>query len=199
MTRNQSAAAGDPSGLDRDGLLALVRDLQVQLAERQAAIDRLEARLAELQPRASQPAAPARASAMKPVAGADYTIVFDGGSLGNPGKGYGSYQIVDRTGGVLAAETLQYGDRVSNNSAEYRSLIAALERLLDHLGPTADASSVAIRGDSQLVVKQVNGLWKVNAVDLKPFHRRASDLMRAFGRADLQWHRRNHSVRVLGH
>gem|GEM_PF-285360 len=199
MTRNDTPGASDPTGLDRDGLLALVHEMQARLDDRQATIDRLEARLAELQPRAPRPAAPARTPSMKPVSGADYTIVFDGGSLGNPGKGYGSYQIVDRAGDVLAGETLQYGDNVSNNSAEYRSLIAALERLQDHLGPTAEASSVAIRGDSQLVVKQVNGLWKVNAADLRPFHRRACDLMRAFGRADLQWHRRNHSVRVLGH
>jgi len=58
--------------------------------------------------------------------GADYTITFDGGSLGNPGKGYGSYELRTATqtkGDVIRKE---FGDRQTNNEAEYKTLIAAL-------------------------------------------------------------------------
>ncbi|CAA9549361.1 MAG: hypothetical protein AVDCRST_MAG49-1636 [uncultured Thermomicrobiales bacterium] len=127
-----------------------------------------------------------------------FEIVFDGGALGNPGKGYGSYRIAGPDG-VVAHDRLDYGDGITNNQAEYRTLIAALERLAQHVGPDAPATTVAVRGDSNLVVNQVLGRWKVKHPDLQPLHRRAVGLLRAFGRSDVQWHRRDASVRVLGH
>jgi len=135
--------------------------------------------------------------AAKPVGGFDYTIVFDGGSLGNPGKGYGSFQIVDRTG-VVAAERLDFGDGVTNNQAEFRTLIRALETLREHLGGGAPAS-VAVRGDSQLVINTVNGSWKARHPELIPLRDRAVALLRGFSRTDVAWQRRSASVRVLGH
>jgi ribonuclease HI len=203
VTRDDSARIGasDPSLLDRDGLLALVRDLESAIDRQRTIIDRQEGRIAELESslpgRAVQPPKPARA--MKPVAGADYTIVFDGGSINNPGRGYGSFQIVDQAGSIVAADKLDYGMGVSNNAAEYRSLIAALERLQDLAGTNARSSAVAIRGDSQLVIRQVKGEWKVNKVDLKPLNGRARELLAAFGSTDVQWHGRDKSVRILGH
>ena len=129
---------------------------------------------------------------------AGYRIVFDGGALGNPGKGYGSYQITGPDG-VLAHDKLDYPGLVTNNQAEYRTLIAALETLQRHLGTAAPATAVAVNGDSQLVVNQVNGTWKVRHPDLQPLHARAVALLRDFGRAEVVWHRRAASVRVLGH
>ncbi len=133
----------------------------------------------------------------KPVAGADFTIVFDGGSIGNPGRGYGSYQIVGGEG-IVAQRRLEYGNRVTNNQAEYRTLIHALEDLLGRV-VSADKVPIAVRGDSKLVIEQVNGRWKVNHPDLRPLHARAVELLRSFGRKDVAWHRRDASVRVLGH
>jgi probable phosphoglycerate mutase len=132
------------------------------------------------------------------AATAEYAIVFDGGALGNPGKGYGSFQILGADG-VVAHERLEYGDRVTNNQAEYRTLIAALERLQALVPGAVSGVAVRVRGDSSLVVNQVNGRWKVKHPDLQPLHRRAVELLRGFGRADVQWHRRDASVRVLGH
>ena len=59
---------------------------------------------------------------------ADYTIIFDGGSRGNPGEGYGSYEL--RTRAERQIERLTFGDHVTNNEAEYRTLIAALRDVL---------------------------------------------------------------------
>ena len=131
----------------------------------------------------------------------DYTIVFDGGSKGNPGRGYGSYEIAARTG-ERKQKRLEFGDRVTNNEAEYRTLIAALEDLTAMIarhGRQPADYSVRIRGDSQLVIQQVGGRWKVNHPNLRPLHARARALLARFGRSDLAWHARANSVRTLGH
>lgn len=128
-------------------------------------------------------------------------MVFDGGSLGNPGKGYGSFAITG-PGGYAAKEKLVYGDyseRVTNNEAEYLTLIAALDRLAGDLGEQARQSRVSVRGDSQLVISQLRGAWKVRKEELKPLHYRASTLLDRFGRFELTWHPRAESVKILGH
>ncbi len=131
--------------------------------------------------------------------GQAYSIVFDGGSLGNPGHGYGSYQI-EGPEGILAHDQLHYdGDRVTNNQAEYLTLIRALERLRRHLEGRVGSTSVSVRGDSSLVINQVRGRWKVKHPDLQPLHRQAVDLLKGFASTDVAWHRREKSVKVLGH
>src|SRR3954470_12820858 len=89
---------------------------------------------------------------------ADYTIIFDGGSKGNPGQGYGSYQITRASDGKARLRRLDYpGDSTTNNEAEYLTLINALEELtagIQKAGHDPRAFSVEIQGDSQLVLKQ---------------------------------------------
>lgn len=137
-------------------------------------------------------------STARPSAAAAYEIVFDGGALGNPGKGYGSFLI--RFGDVeIARERLDYEGRVTNNQAEYRTLIAALARLSRDLGDEAAGATVLIGGDSLLVINQVNGSWKVKNAELQPLRQQVVDHLRAFGRTSLVWHRRDRSVRELGH
>lgn len=128
----------------------------------------------------------------------EYKIVFDGGSLGNPGKGYGSY-VIHGPDGYRVHERLTYGDDVTNNQAEYRTLIAALQRLRHDCPGSDKAMRVAVRGDSQLVINQVNGRWKVRNPGLAPLHREAVSLLHDFGAHDVSWHPRANSVRVLGH
>jgi ribonuclease HI len=130
-----------------------------------------------------------------------FRVVFDGGSLGNPGRGYGSFAITGPAG-YAATEKLSYedrGDRVTNNEAEYLTLIAALERLAKDLGERARQSRVSVRGDSQLVISQLGGTWKVRKEELKPLHYQASVLLDRFGRYELRWHPRKESVKILGH
>jgi ribonuclease HI len=128
-----------------------------------------------------------------------YEIVFDGGSLGNPGLGYGSYEITSEGAVLHRVERQEFGQGVTNNQAEYRSLIGALAWLLDHLGDAARTATVSVNGDSQLVLNQLDGKWKVKNEGLKPFFAEASSLRKRFGRVTLTWHDRSNSVRRLGH
>ena len=193
----------------REELLALVKRQQATIAQKDALIALQQAQLVQQVDSASPlggrafsrrgatpDAAPNHATAN--ASGSAFTIVFDGGSLGNPGKGYGSFQIGGE-GGVVAHEKLDFGDRVTNNQAEYQTLIGALERLAVLLEDRAKTATVTINGDSSLVINQVTGRWKVKHPELQPLHRRAVALLGQFGKTDLHWHGRAASVRVLGH
>lgn len=130
-----------------------------------------------------------------------FTIVFDGGSKGNPGRGYGSFRLYGPNGDLAHSE-LTYdhlGNRITNNQAEYLTLIGALEKLSEILGDRAVNAEVIVNGDSLLVINQLLGSWKVRKAELQPLHRRASELLRKFGRRQLVWHDRSNSVRILGH
>ena len=130
---------------------------------------------------------------------ARYEIVFDGGSLGNPGRGYGSYEITSNGSVLRPVHREEYGDNVTNNQAEYRALIAALRWLADTLGPDRAFAKVLVNGDSQLVVNQIMGKWKVKNEGLRPYWQEARELMAAFAEVQLVWHDRSNSVRRLGH
>ena len=173
----------DPKGCTKEDLLELVEDLQRALAVR------LRRPLpAPSPPRRSPPA----------IAGSDYTVVFDGGSLGNPGLGYGTFEVVTATGSV-AGERIEFGDGMTNNQAEFRALIAGLEAALAIAGQKAMSQSVAVRGDSQLVIRGLTGEWKVKHPGLQPLHRQAKVLLDRFGSVDLAWHPRRESVKAFGH
>lgn len=131
----------------------------------------------------------------------DYIITFDGGSKGNPGLGYGSYELRTSTG-RSRVERLDFGDNVTNNEAEYRTLLHALEDLratLTRAGKDPRQYRVLVVGDSQLVVNQVNGLWKVKHAGLRPLFVSAKTAIAAFGQVRLAWHPRAQSVATLGH
>lgn len=132
----------------------------------------------------------------------DYTLIFDGGSLGNPGQGYGSYALTRNTDGKQRLERLEFGDEMTNNVAEYKSLIAGLADILDTIeGAGRDPSefSIEVRGDSRLVLNQTAGEWKVKKRHLRPLCDRARELLEHFGQFELTWQEREASVDVLGH
>ena len=127
-------------------------------------------------------------------------LTFDGGSKGNPGHGYGSFHLACE-GQEQVLERLDYGATppVTNNQAEYLTLIRGLERLQVVRGTDARTTVVVVRGDSLLVINQLLGRWKVNNLGLQPLHRQARELLALFGKRELLWHARQNSVRVLGH
>ena len=131
----------------------------------------------------------------------EYQITFDGGSLGNPGKGYGSYRIevAGRPRPVVRLDYSANGEIVTNNQAEYRTLIAALEEIRNEVNGAADKTPLRVIGDSKLVLEQVAGRWKVKHPDLRPLHATATELIRSFGEVALEWRGRNWAVSVLGH
>ena len=129
---------------------------------------------------------------------ADYLLVFDGGSKGNPGAGYGSYALFEggRPGTV---RRLDFPDVTTNNEAEYLTLLAALDELLKQLGPRAAASTLEVRGDSALVLQQVQGHWKVKEERLRPLRDNVRARLRRLGKWRVVQQPREDSVRVLGH
>jgi len=129
---------------------------------------------------------------------ASYEIVFDGGSLGNPGKGYGSYEITSG-GRVLRHQREEYGNNVTNNQAEYLTLIRALQWLDQLLEGNRSRATVLINGDSKLVLNQVQGLWKINNAQLRPLAMQVRDLLQGYRKSSLVWHARANSVKRLGH
>ena len=132
---------------------------------------------------------------------ADYIITFDGGSKGNPGRGYGSYELRTATG-RRRIERLEHGDYITNNQAEYRSLLASLTDLRDTIaraGKDPRAYQVLVLGDSQLVINQLNGFWKLKDPDLRPWFVQIKTLVADFGQVRFVWHPRARSVATLGH
>jgi ribonuclease HI len=131
----------------------------------------------------------------------EYSIVFDGGAIGNPGHGYGSFEIIG-PGGVHVLERLEFGEkgeRMTNNEAEYLTLIISLERLLSMVKEDPKQVSVSIHGDSALVINQVNGTWKIKKPHLQKLRDQVVGLLNQFGGFELQWHSRLNSVWILGH
>ncbi len=133
---------------------------------------------------------------------ADYTLIFDGGSLGNPGPGYGSYVLIRNGDGKQRLERVDFGENMTNNVAEYRTLIAGLEDIvgvIEQAGRDPAEFSIEVRGDSRLVLNQVAGKWKVKQPHLRPLCDRARELLVRFGKLELRWQERAESVDVLGH
>lgn len=131
----------------------------------------------------------------------DYVIVFDGGSQGNPGPGYGSYRIRTR-GGREDLRRLTFDGAMTNNEAEYRTLIAALDDLISRIrraGKDPSAFTVEIRGDSRLVLAQLQGTFRVRAPHLHPLWEAARERLRQFRAVKLVWQPRRASLAELGH
>jgi ribonuclease HI len=132
----------------------------------------------------------------------DYVLVFDGGSKGNPGLGYGSYEITRVLDGARRLEKLSFGDGYTNNEAEYDTLAAALEDLLariDQAGRNADEFRLEVRGDSALVINQLQGRWKAKEPRMRERRDRCRRLLSRLGTVQLIAQPREESVRILGH
>ena len=115
------------------------------------------------------------------------TAYIDGGARGNPGPaGYGVH-IVDADGRVMAE--LHEGIGIAtNNVAEYRGLLAALEWALEH-GHTR----MHIKSDSLLLVQQIKGIYRVKHAGLQPLHAKARQLMSRIGAVTIEHVRREHN------
>ena len=94
-------------------------------------------------------------------------VHVDGGARGNPGPAAAACVISSPAGEVLG-EHAQLLGTVTNNVAEYRALLLGLEQARE-LG----ASEIEVVGDSELIAKQVRGIYKVKHEAMKPLHREA--------------------------
>lgn len=101
-----------------------------------------------------------------------YLANIDGAARGNPGPA--SYAVVMRDpAGKIVLELAKRLGRETNNVAEYYALIAALDFAINHR-----ITALRIRSDSELLVRQMLGRYKVKSPDLKPLHERATRMSR---------------------
>lgn len=110
---------------------------------------------------------------------------IDGGARGNPGPaGYGAHVVAD-PGGETVAEIYGFLGTTTNNIAEYAALLALLEHVAG-LQPR----SLLIRSDSELLVRQINGQYRVKDSGLKVLHGEARRLMAALPHVTIEHVRR---------
>jgi ribonuclease HI len=100
-------------------------------------------------------------------------LYFDGASRGNPGPAAIGWVLVSGDG--IVAEAGERIGRATNNQAEYRALIRGLEAARDY-----GFDHLAIRGDSELIVKQVTGEWDANDPTLREHRVTARELLAGF-------------------
>jgi ribonuclease HI len=109
----------------------------------------------------------------KPAAAA-YRANIDGGSRGNPGPA--AYGVVIRDArGEIVARLKKYIGRATNNVAEYYALITTMDYAQSH-----GIRALRIESDSELLVKQMRGQYKVKSADLQPLFERAKKMSQAF-------------------
>lgn len=138
---------------------------------------------------------------MSPEGGPVIRILFDGGSRGNPGPGYGSYHI-QFPDGHRETVRLDFGRRMTNNEAEYHALLAALEDLAGRLrgeGKSPGEFVLEIRGDSALVISQLTGQWKARNPRMRALRDRVRERLETFGGYRLERVPRGVVLRYLGH
>ncbi|MBI5411686.1 ribonuclease HI family protein [Candidatus Peregrinibacteria bacterium] len=102
-------------------------------------------------------------------------LFVDGGARGNPGLGGGGF-VVFRDGKIVLKGERFFG-KVTNNQAEYQALIHALKQVKEKIG----TPEIRCFMDSQLVVEQLNGRYKVKSPNVKPLFLEVQQLIGQFG------------------
>ncbi len=110
----------------------------------------------------------------------DATLFADGGSRGNPGPAASAAVLLDGAGQRIQ-EVGAYLGVATNNVAEWTALLLGLEAAAER-----GIRRLAVRLDSELVVKQLRGEYRVKHADLQPLYKRAVTLLRRFEEVDVQ-------------
>jgi ribonuclease HI len=111
----------------------------------------------------------------------------DGGSRGNPGPA-GAGFVIERDGEIICRGGRFLGSQ-TNNVAEYEALIWGLENVA-----AIGSSEVVVYADSELLVKQINGTYRVKNEGLRPLFRRAVVLLKGFSRTTVEHVRREQNA-----
>ncbi len=115
------------------------------------------------------------------------TLFTDGGSRGNPGPAASGAVLVGPDGRILH-EVGHFLGIATNNVAEWTAVQLGLEAALEH-----GVASLAVRMDSELVVRQLSGEYRVKHPDLQPLHSRVKSLLRKFSHVDIAHVRRENN------
>ena len=103
-------------------------------------------------------------------------VHVDGGARGNPGPAAAA-AVLSTPDGDVVDEAHEYLGVATNNVAEYRGLLLGLQR-----ARALGADEVEVVNDSELVAKQVNGLYKVKHPDMRPLHAESLAALQSFAR-----------------
>jgi ribonuclease HI len=103
---------------------------------------------------------------------------IDGGSRGNPGPAAAGFTLADSSGTRLQAKAFFLGE-TTNNVAEYTSFLKALEA-----AKQIQAERLTVYSDSELLVKHINGQYKVKSEQIRPLFQKAVELLHGFK----SWH-----------
>jgi len=103
----------------------------------------------------------------------EYSLYFDGKAVPNPGKG--SAAAVFYGNDVILFEVGKYLEKTTNNQAEYLGLIIGLKECLKR-----GHRNIKVYGDSNLVIEQSAGRWKVNHINLIDLHSTVKELVKQF-------------------
>lgn len=116
-----------------------------------------------------------------------YTAHIDGGARGNPGPaGYGV--VIHDPSGRKVAELSEYLGHRTNNYAEYQGLLAVLRYAV-----TNNLKALTVVSDSELMVRQMKGIYKVKHPDLRKFHDEAQQMVRKLEHFEIRHALREHN------
>jgi ribonuclease HI len=123
------------------------------------------------------------------LSNAPFAILWtDGAARGNPGPAGIGVMLKTPAGEVLAAEARFLG-HTTNNVAEYRALLLGLECALER-----GVKRLEVRADSELLIKQLLGKYRVKNEGLRPLFQQATELIKRFESVELRHVRREHNV-----
>ncbi|HVT80547.1 MAG TPA: ribonuclease HI family protein [Phycisphaerae bacterium] len=108
-------------------------------------------------------------------AGTSLVLQFDGGSRGNPGPAGIGVTLEDEKENPIY-ELAEFLGTCTNNVAEYTGLLRGLAA-----AQALGATKLMVKSDSELLVRQINGIYKVKSPDLKPLYQQAVALIRKIG------------------
>ena len=126
-------------------------------------------------------------AALPSNAGAAYTAHIDGGARGNPGPaGYGV--VIQDASGKKLAELSEYLGHHTNNYAEYQGLLGVLRYAIAH-----GIKALKVVSDSELMVRQMKGIYKVRHPELRKLYEQAQQLVRRLEHFEIRHALREHN------
>lgn len=115
------------------------------------------------------------------------TIYTDGASRGNPGRSGVGFLFCNEKEQVIKKYSEYLGDNITNNEAEYTALILALKKFKASFGKNlAKTTEIEVRSDSELMVKQINGQYKVVDPKIQQLFLEVWNLKLDFGKVKLK-------------
>lgn len=115
------------------------------------------------------------------IATMTHTLFFDGCSKGNPGRAGAGAVLYNESGAEVFAESMFVGHSATNNEAEYTGLILGMNEAAKR-----GINDLHVRGDSLLVIRQMQGKYKVNSIKLVPLHKCAKTIASNFEKIEFE-------------